>query len=118
MPLLSHITRKVFQLICTYIRLFLEYGSQVVDSWFLIRDRDALERVQRAATKAVVGMQYLAYPERLIELDLYAMNKTRFPVLSETEKTSSVYVQSNDPSLVLDSDKQISEQRVARIIEN
>ena len=72
-----HITQEDFSFIFgTYIRPILEYGSQIVHSG-LMRDRNSLERVQRAATKVVVGMQHLPYPVRLQELNLYPLDVRR-----------------------------------------
>ena len=51
------------------IRPHLEYAS-CVWSPHLKRDKDAIERVQRRATKIVPGISHLSYTERLRHLDL------------------------------------------------
>ncbi|VDP76501.1 unnamed protein product [Echinostoma caproni] len=68
-----HITKKDLLIYGTYIRPVPEYGIQVVQSG-LIRDRATLEGVQRAATKAVIGMKHLPFPKRLVAPDLHPLN--------------------------------------------
>ena len=71
------ITREDFPFIYgTYIRPILEYGSQIVHSG-LMRDQKLLERVQRSATKVVVGLHHLPYQVRLQELNLYPLEVRR-----------------------------------------
>ena len=71
------ISKEDFKLLYgTYIRPLLEYGSQIVHSG-LVRDRDSLERIQRASTKMVRGLFHTPYPIRLIELNLYPLESRR-----------------------------------------
>ena len=51
------------------VRPHLEYAT-VIWSPKLKRDRDALEQVQRRATRLVSGLSHLSYPERLQSLNL------------------------------------------------
>ena len=51
------------------VRPHLEYAT-VIWSPKLKRDRDALEQVQRRATRLVNGLSHLSYPERLQSLNL------------------------------------------------
>lgn len=60
----------------TYIRPILEYGSQIAYSG-LVKDRELLERVQRRATKMVLGLHNLPYPDRLSALNLYPLDTRR-----------------------------------------
>ena len=60
----------------TYVRPSLEYASQVVASG-LKKDVTVIERVQRRATKMVVGLKNVAYEHRLQELSLYPLDMRR-----------------------------------------
>jgi ribonuclease P/MRP protein subunit RPP40 len=59
-----------------YVRPLLEYANQVVYSG-LKRDSKLTERVQRAATKMVAGLQSVEYETRLEILDLFPMDYRR-----------------------------------------
>ena len=56
-------------LYCAFVRPHLEYG-QSIWSPHLLRDIDAIEKVQMRATKIVDGLQNLSYSERLKKLNL------------------------------------------------
>ena len=58
------------------VRPHLEYAS-VVWSPKLKRDKDALEQVQRRATRLVSGISHLSYPERLRHLNLPTLDFRR-----------------------------------------
>ena len=60
----------------TYVRPLLEYARQAVHSG-LIKDSDLLEKVQRRATKSVVGLRNLSYTDRLKSLNLYPLERRR-----------------------------------------
>ena len=64
------------QLYATYVRPLLEYASSVVHSG-LQMDVNSLERVQRAATRSVSGLQQYPYEERLLLLNLYPLGIRR-----------------------------------------
>jgi hypothetical protein len=64
------------RLYTSYIRPLLEYAV-VVWSPYLQRDIALLERVQRRATRGVVGLSGLSYPDRLSELGLLPLVERR-----------------------------------------
>jgi ribonuclease P/MRP protein subunit RPP40 len=68
--------RDFIFLYTTYIRPLLEYCSQIAHSG-LIKDANALERVQRKATKMVVGLKDTPYDSRLSSLNLYPLESRR-----------------------------------------
>ena len=59
----------VVQLFTSRVRPILEYGNAIWNPR-LIRDIDAIERVQRRATKTVPGISTMSYPDRLRTLRL------------------------------------------------
>ncbi|KER19169.1 hypothetical protein T265_15632, partial [Opisthorchis viverrini] len=71
------ITRMDFQILYGfYVRSLPEYANQVVYS---LRSKDVtlIERVQRAATKIVVGLKFADYETRLAMLDLFPLENRR-----------------------------------------
>ena len=80
-----HMIRRTFQhidavdfafLYGTYVRPILEYCNQVTFSG-LVKDKNSLERVQRAATKMVAGLKHVPYDNRLKILNLYPLETRR-----------------------------------------
>ena len=66
----KHMTKDIFNLIYkSMVRPHLEYGS-VIWNPHLKKDMDAIERVQRRATKLVPGIKNLSYEDRLKSLEL------------------------------------------------
>ena len=66
----KYMDKDIFvQLFTSRVRPILEYGN-VIWSPRLIRDIDAVERVQRRATKTVPGISTMTYPDRLQTLRL------------------------------------------------
>ena len=73
----TRINRDDFQqLYATYVPPLLEYASSVVHSG-LQMDINCLERVQRAATRSVSGLQQYPYEERLLLVNLYSLDIRR-----------------------------------------
>lgn len=73
----SAIDKNAF--LCLYkslVRPHLEYASTVW-SPVLKRDKDALEQVQRRATRLVEGLSHLSYGERLAKLELPTLSSRR-----------------------------------------
>lgn len=62
------------RLYTTYIRPHLDFCAQAVGP-YMQQDFDALEKVQRRATKLVKGMKHLPYHERLKRLKLCSMKE-------------------------------------------
>ena len=61
----KYMDKEIFvQLFTSRVRPILEYGN-VIWNPRLIRDIDAIERVQRRATKTVPGISTVSYPDRL-----------------------------------------------------
>ena len=69
------LTQSNFKLLYTVcLRPHLEYCIQAVGP-YMIQDLNALEKVQRTATKLVMGFKNLSYEERLARLKLTSMTE-------------------------------------------
>ena len=74
--------RKVMLPLCSVqVRLHLEYCIQRWSPQYR-RDKDLLERIQRRSTKMIHRMEHLSYEERLRELRLFSMEKSRLKGVS------------------------------------
>ena len=58
----------------TYVRPHLEYCIQAVGP-YMAQDYEALEKVQRRATKLIPGLTHLPYEERLHRLNMHSIKR-------------------------------------------
>ena len=73
----SYLNKDIFLVLYkTYIRPLLEYCQQAL-SPYLAKDINALEKVQRRATKMVKEICHPSYEDRLTYLDLYTLHYRR-----------------------------------------
>ena len=71
----DHFTKANFNMLyTTYIRPHLDFCAQAVGP-YMRQDFEALEKVQRRATKLVKGLKHLPYHERLKRLELCSMEE-------------------------------------------
>jgi hypothetical protein len=72
-PLDKSLFLKIYKI---YIRPILEYASPVWDPYYA-KDIQLIERVQKRATRLVIGLKNLTYEERLNELKLPTLRERR-----------------------------------------
>ena len=85
------------QLFTSRVRPILEYGN-VIWSPRLIRDIDAVERVQRRSTKTVPGISTMTYPDRLQTLRLPSLvyRRVRGDMIETYKYLHNVYDVNNE----------------------
>ena len=94
----KYMDKDIFvQLFTSRVRPILEYGN-VIWSPRLIRDIDAVERVQRRATKTVPGISTMTYPDRLQTLRLPSLvyRRARGDMIETYKYLHNVYDVNNE----------------------
>jgi hypothetical protein len=96
----THLDTDIFKLLYTsHVRTHLEYANQI---WYPIlkKDIEAVENIQRRATKTIPGIKHLSYRERLKKLHLptLAFRRLRGSMI-ETYKIMNIYDNSITPNL-------------------
>ena len=75
----SVVSRRANVIIPLYRSQVRPHLEQFVRSWcpYLQQDKDALETIQRRASKAVLGCRQLSYADRLTRLNLFSLERRR-----------------------------------------